>query len=329
MQIQRDKQSKGSGAVKAIAFLLALGGVSFCLALLWQNATKITAQVGYNQTGEVAEEAAPAREPLDFTPQPAAEAPPDEAEESAAGGAEALPEEPDESSEAGEAEGEADEGEDVDAPGGDNRPDPAPEAVPLSPRVSNSYFDDAIFFGDSLSVGIPLYQVAGNPDTVAFTGINPLSINTSQVINTPQGKVTLLEAAKQYGPKKKVYIMLGGNGLWMDEKSFVEGYQTFLDGVKAQYPGAQIFLQSILPVTVDAHLTYETADNDVIRGFNKLIIGLAKKNGVYYLDVAQALMDEDGRLPKEASPLDGMHLTPEYYEKWFDYLRTHTVEEKK
>jgi len=326
MQIKRNRQSRSPGIVKAVVFLLVISGVSFCLAFVWQNVSQATTQVSGDNQREDTDAAVLSREHVDAA-SPAAEQPPDSGEESAAGDSESRQEESGEG-DSGAAEN-PDAGEESEAvPDGTNRPAPASEAVPLSPRVSNSYFEDAIFFGDSLSVGIPLYQVAGNPDTVAFTGINPLSINTSQVINSPQGKLTLLEAAKQYGEKKKVYIMLGGNGLWMDEKSFTEGYQTFLDSVKAQYPGAQIFLQSILPVTEDAHLTYETADNDVIRSFNKLIIGLAKKNGVYYLDVAQALMDNNGVLPKEASPLDGMHLTPEYYEKWFDYLKTHTVEEK-
>jgi len=306
MQIRRKRQNRSPGIVKAVVVLLVTGGISFCLAFVWQNVSQATTQVSRDNQREDTEAVVLSQEPVDAASL-SADPPPDSGEESAA---ESLPEE----------SGESDSGEEPENPNA--------EAVPLSPRVSNIYFEDAIFFGDSLSVGIPLYQVAGNPDTVAFTGINPLSINTSQVINSPQGKLTLLEAAKQYGEKKKVYIMLGGNGLWMDEKSFAEGYQTFLDSVKAQYPGAQIFLQSILPVTEDAHLTYEAADNDVIRGFNKLIIGMAKKNGVYYLDVAQALMDDNGMLPKEASPLDGMHLTPEYYEKWFDYLKTHTVEEK-
>jgi len=322
MQIRRKRQNRSPGIVKAVVVLLVTGGISFCLAFVWQNVSQATTQVSRDNQREDTEAVVLSQEPVDAASL-SADPPPDSGEESAA---ESLPEESGESDSGEEAEDAGEESEAV--PDGTNRPAPAPEAVPLSPRVSNRYLEDALFFGDSLSVGIPLYQVAGNPDTVAFTGINPLSINTSQVINSPQGKLTLLEAAKQYGEKKKVYIMLGGNGLWMDEKSFTEGYQTFLDSVKAQYPGAQIFLQSILPVTEDAHLTYETADNDVIRGFNKLIIGLAKKNGVYYLDVAQALMDNNGVLPKEASPLDGMHLTPEYYEKWFDYLKTHTVEEK-
>jgi len=315
MQIRREKKrGRFGGAMAALLSVLVITGTSLGLAYLWQNAENFhiagaQAEPDAGQSAQSREEP-PARDPESLAEPPGPE-PVSQAEE--------LPSEPDEPAaevpEAGEIT--------------ENRPLAATGAVPESPKVDNSYFSDAIFFGDSLSTGIPLYQMAGNPDTVAYPGVNPESANTDEVINTPDGKMTLLAAAKQYGDKKKVYIMLGGNGLWMGEKSFVAGYQTFIDGVKAQYPGAVIYLQSIMPVTVDAHIRYESADNEVIRSFNTRIQELARANNVYYLDVAQAVMDENGVLPKEASPLDGMHLTPEYYVKWFGYLKTHTVEDKK
>lgn len=317
MRIKRNRYYKksGNGVLKALVVVAVLGGASFCLAFIWQNAQQ--GMPGLDPASS--DSAEPPHEALPAAPSeeeaksvsapsvPQSEASETSAREEAALMAEEVP--------GGESESAAD------------KPAAAPGAVPESPKVDNSYFADAIFFGDSISTGIPLYKVAGNPDTVAFTGINPDTINTSEVIVTPDGKKTMLEAAKQYGDKKRVYIMLGANGLWMDEKSFAAGYQTFISAVKEQYPDAVIYLQSILPVTAHAKDKYETADNDVIRGFNEQIQALARSNGVFYVDVAHALMDENGALPDEASPTDGMHLTPEYYAKWFEYLKTHTVEE--
>jgi len=50
-----------------------------------------------------------------------------------------------------------------------------------------------------------------------------------------------------------------------------------------------------------------------------------KEKQVYYLNVAECMKDENGMLPDAASPADGMHFGPEYYNKWFDYLKQHTV----
>lgn len=303
MRVLRVKRySKGAVALRSLSVLLILAAVSFTVAVVWHGAQNTIPAEG-------------------------AAAPGPETDAAGAGGGSSLPEGRVEASAPEEASaGDAPEPETPERE--PSKPAPAPGAVPETDRVDNSYFSDAIFFGDSLSTGIPLYQVAGNPDTVAYTGIDPVGINTNAVIVTPEGMKTVLEAAEQYGEKKRVYIMLGANALWMDEESFIGGYRDFIGNVKAQYPDAVIYIQSILPVTDDAYLTYSTADNEVISRFNKRLLELAKSTGVYYLDIAQALMDETGALPKEASPLDGMHLTPEYYEKWFDYLKTHVVEEK-
>lgn len=201
--------------------------------------------------------------------------------------------------------------------------------VPQSEKVANAYFDDAIFFGDSVSTGIPLYQVMKNAKVVAYTGINTVNINTKEVIKTQTGTVTILEAAKQYGDMGKVYVMLGANGLDFDNATFIDGYRTFLKSVKAQYPAATIYVQSMLPITQEAYKTYPSLNNEKMEAYNLEIMALAKELGVNYLDVASALMDENGELPMDASPLDGVHITAEYYAKWFNYLKTHTTEGSK
>ena len=204
-------------------------------------------------------------------------------------------------------------------------------ALPQTPtKAPKSYFDDVLFFGDSLSVGIPLYHVMDNAAVIAFQGINPININTKETvdINGDGNRMTMLDAATAlYPDRDKIYIMLGGNGLDLDEESFIGGYKTFLQSVKAAYPKAKIFLQTITPVTDNAHIVYPSVSNEKINRYNLAIMALAQEENVYFVDVAAALMNDEGKLPLEASPADGMHLGGEYYHKWFDYLMYHTVEE--
>lgn len=206
-------------------------------------------------------------------------------------------------------------------------------SVPLSKPVGYSYFEDAIFFGDSISTGIPLYMqtMVKGAAVIASQGVSPGGALTSQCINTDSGRVTMLEAAKGKGERQKVYIMLGANALDYDEATFIKGYTEFLQAVKAEYPDAVIYVQSMLPVTANVNNVYpsENINNERISGYNASICKMAIEQGVNYVDVAQGIVDENGMLPNEASPLDGMHLTSEYYMKWFDYLRNHTVNPKK
>lgn len=201
-------------------------------------------------------------------------------------------------------------------------------AVPESERVSSSYFDDAMFVGDSITNGILSYQIMQNTTVISHTGINPDTIRTKKVFRSSSGElVTILDAMKSNIDKKKIYIMLGSNGFaWIGEDQFIEYYEDFLRSVIAQHPDAIIYIQSILPVTKAKSDSDAAYANSKIDRYNADIIALAKKLGVHYLNVAEAFKDENGALPNEASPNDGMHFSSKYYQIWFDYLKTHTIQ---
>ena len=202
-------------------------------------------------------------------------------------------------------------------------------AVAANDPVSYRYFDDAMFIGDSITTGIPLYMntIVPNTAVVAMTGINTDNVNYYQCIDVGGQRVTMLEAALTKGERKKIYIMLGANGISLDKAAFIKGYRAFVESVRENFPDATIYIQSMMPVTVNCYKTYPSVSNEKIKEYNEEIRKMAVSLGTPYLDLGQALEDENGVLPLEASPLDGMHLTPEYYIRWFDYLRTHTVKE--
>ena len=86
-------------------------------------------------------------------------------------------------------------------------------------------------------------------------------------------------------------------------------------------------MQSILPVTQEFDDEREDISNEKINQYNELIVQIAENEDVYYLDVASAIKDENGCLPEDSNG-DGMHFGTTYYNKWFDYLKTHTVTEE-
>lgn len=202
-----------------------------------------------------------------------------------------------------------------------------PGAVAGSEAVEDSYFDDAIFFGDSISTGIPLYKSMPGAQVVAYTGVDMGNALTGAVIDVDGERMTLLEAAKQYGNKGKVYILLGGNSLGLSKEDFVGCYREFVLAVREQYPDAVIYLQSMTPVTESetCQELYPHTTNARLDEYNLAIYELSQDLGVSFVDVASALMTSEGKLPEEASPVDGMHFGAVYYLKWADYLKTHTV----
>lgn len=210
-------------------------------------------------------------------------------------------------------------------------PEPEPEpalpqiegAVPESERVKSSYFDDAVFVGDSITTGIPLYQIMDNAEVLAGTGINLSSIYTEAVVKQEDGeRITIMDGLKKK-QFAKVYLLLGGNEVRdMPKDSFIQRYSSFLDDVRELQPDSIIYVQSITPVTAENNYNM---DNNRINEYNEALVELCGEKKVYFVNIAEALKDDKGELPLEASPADGMHFNADYYRKWFEYLKTHTV----
>ena len=201
---------------------------------------------------------------------------------------------------------------------------------PESERATSEYFDDAVFIGDSLTTGIQLYDVMSGTTVLAATGISLSSITTSQVISTPEGNnITVLEALAR-GQYKKVYIMMGANGVgFLAEEQTLELYSAFIDEVKAICPDSIIYIQSILPVNEPKYAQRYGGPmtNQIIDRLNGELVKLAGEKSCLYLDVAQIFRDENGHMPEGSTP-DGIHLYSAGYTAWFDYLKTHAYQLK-
>lgn len=327
------RDSHGTSLIKILVTVLSLAVVSFGAAFFWQRAEDSTiAFASGNESSTAADKQESSSS--DASAQDEEYKDIDMSEDALAKAAPASSAEISSESSGDEASSGEDSAAEDDSPTSSRYArDAIPGSLPFSKPVGFGYFDDAIFFGDSISTGIPLYMQTMVPNTavIAAQGVSPGGALTSECINTASGRVTMLQAAKAKGERKKVYIMLGANALDYDEEPFIKGYIEFLQAVKLQYPEAVIYIQSMLPVTSNVNQRYpsKNINNERISSYNNLICKMALDAGVNYVDVAQGVVDENGMLPTAASPHDGMHVSAEYYMKWFDYLRNHTVSAKK
>lgn len=201
---------------------------------------------------------------------------------------------------------------------------------PESDRVTSEYFDDAVFIGDSITTGITIYDAMNNADVFAATGLNLSSINTAGVVDAADGsKITVLDALSR-GDYKKIYIMIGANGIgYLTNEQTVELYGKFIDSIKSIKPDSIIYIQSILPINEQKYqrqykAVMTNADIDYI---NQELIKIAGEKNCFYLDVASAFKDENG-IMSDASTPDGLHLYSAGYTTWFDYLKTHAYDQK-
>ncbi|MBE6883334.1 MAG: hypothetical protein E7487_01875 [Ruminococcaceae bacterium] len=203
------------------------------------------------------------------------------------------------------------------------------DKVPASPAVDNSYFDDALFIGDSITEGIKSYNLMSNTTVISNVGISLFNVATRQCINTGDGtRITIPQAMKQHPNAKKIYIMLGVNGLnGTTVEQFTNLYGNFIDIAKGTHPHAQIYIISMFPINETKFYNSgypKGITNAQIDKFNHELMKLSTAKGVHFLYVAECIKEPNGSLSANVTG-DGMHIGPAYYERWFKYMREHTV----
>lgn len=199
----------------------------------------------------------------------------------------------------------------------------AGSTVPACEEVDPSYFADAAFVGDSLTQGLQLYDIL-DTNVIANRGINLESIYNADKIRVAEGYTGVFDELERIQPAK-IYIQLGMNDIaWRSEKDFTRLYGELIDKIHTDFPDAELYIQSIFPVTNWYALEDNGIDNEKVVTYNQHLLDLCAEKGCHYLDVHSALIDENGVLPDEASP-DGIHLNAPYYKDWFQYLKTHVA----
>lgn len=135
----------------------------------------------------------------------------------------------------------------------DAKPSPTPNdcdmLVPESEAVDDSYFDDAVFIGNSRTEGLKMYSGLSNATFITEVGLTVDSIFTDYCNISGGGKARAFDqlASMEFG---KVYIMLGMNELgWVYESVFKEDYGKIIDKIREINPDATIYIQSIMPVS--------------------------------------------------------------------------------
>ena len=184
-------------------------------------------------------------------------------------------------------------------------------------------FSDAVFIGNSLTVGLSMNCGKPLATFYASTGLNVNSVWDSATIaldNGGYGTVFDALAQKQFA---RVYVMFGINEVgWPYWDVFRTNYGEVINKIKELQPGAKIYIESILPVSSKAVETDPVFTTDKIDGLNEYVKNVAADTGTVYLDVNSALRQADGSLPEEAST-DGIHLMKNYCMIWLKYLADH------
>lgn len=224
------------------------------------------------------------------------------------------------------------------------KPEPVYEAAPDTVSVPDEpaqerldpahFFDDAVFIGDSVTLGLKNYVVAcrnGGEEclgtaqflpagSMGYTNSLPPVGTDNSIHPVFQGAEVTIEEGVSLTGAKKVFILLGMNdfaiypvGTCMDRVA------QCVERILEVNPEVSVYLQSVTPTT-RARGSFNNENIDV---FNTSLSELCGEKGWTFVDIASAMKDESGKLRDEycSDPQDlGVHMTAEGARVWIARL---------
>lgn len=162
-----------------------------------------------------------------------------------------------------------------------------------------SFYDDAVLFGDVFVSGIGTYSKLSSKKLV---------YGETWTIGKASGSVSKLKDTNA----NKVFIELGLNDLnnGRNASKAFELYEELIGDVKKALPNAQIYVISLFPVTTGFEgRSTTTIKNTTVSELNGMLSGM---DGVTFLNVNNSISNSDGSLNADLSD-SGYNIKPAYY----------------
>ncbi len=203
------------------------------------------------------------------------------------------------------------------------KPEEEKPREPVFYKAGVSYFQDALFIGDSRTVGLSEYGDLGEAEVFADSGMNLYVIYKKQLAVTSGEKRKLEEVLteRQFG---KIYLMLGINELGYSYEKTVERYKELLERMRELQPDAIFFLEANLHISQRKSETSEVYNNESIDRFNQAVKQMADGKTSFYIDVNEIFDDENGNLDQKYTA-DDAHVLGKYYADWVEWILTKAV----
>ncbi len=198
--------------------------------------------------------------------------------------------------------------------------EPEPVAVPTAPTDFDvSYFDDALFIGDSITTGLYLYGYLDESLVYAKLGLAPSTTLDSEI----DGE-TIDSKIKTNNPKK-IYIMLGTNSVGYADGDYLASCMGELVNHISKISKANVYVLSIPPITYYAEADYDNAlTTSSINEYNSALKSVISGTKAKFLDLHSVLTAPDGYYYEEHHEMDGIHFMGSTYQVMLSFLEKHS-----
>lgn len=203
---------------------------------------------------------------------------------------------------------------------------PAASSPTAETDYDSDFFSSDLFIGDSISTGYSLYGFLNDKNVYAKVGLNPSTVLTKSV-STCYGDIGI-STMLTYTMPKRVYIMLGSNGIqWLSVGNMLQSTDTLVDLIKEICPECDVVIISVPPVTAAYDSTVQDVDVMAkINEYNTSLSSYCTANGMLFVDAASILKDETGYFNKTYAESDGMHFKSSAYKTLLSKIQSDVTE---
>lgn len=214
------------------------------------------------------------------------------------------------------------------------RPDPVKAALgkydgnaslttPEFQKAPDGYFEDALFIGDSRTVGLKEYGNISGADFFATEGMSVYGIYKENVNIENFGAISFktLIQSKKYG---KIYIMLGINELGYRLSDTAARFEKLVNTIRKYQPDAIIYIEANLHVSSKLSNSDKIFNNSRIDRYNNMLAQIADNRTVFYIDANEMFDDREGGLGEEYTS-DSIHIMGKYYSDWGSWIAERVI----
>ena len=198
--------------------------------------------------------------------------------------------------------------------------------------AGREYLDETLFLGDSNTArflgvlseddGLPLTNA---DNTIAVAGLGIQGISSTACMRFSTGTYNMVDSVAILQPKR-ILITLGTNnlGVSISPDEFIREYNSQIQLIRNAYPYADIIINTIPPISM--YTTYTNVQQELINLCNEEILKMCEKNGYYFLNSIEDLIDQQtGYAKVEYMSDDGLHFSDLGANVLFKYIRTHAL----
>lgn len=205
-------------------------------------------------------------------------------------------------------------------------PDAPVKAPPTDLKVDSSFFDDAVFIGDSVTLKLSYYAASsGELGRAQFLTRGSYGVNhavTDSMLLSYQGKDMKVEEAVKATGATKVFIMLGMNDIALyGIDQTVENWKSLISRIQTACPNVKIYVQSMTPIWTGGEVGDLTNAN--MDTYNAALKPAVTAAGCEFIDIAPYMKDASGGLATSYCSDSFVHVTDEGSAAWIKVLKAY------